>query len=93
MNQKEIIQELDNIKKRNKKVELEKAWETSLERKISVALITYIIVVIIMYFLDFENIFINALIPTIWYILSTIGVNPMKNIYIRKKKWNYENRI
>ena len=87
MNQEAIIKEIESLKKRNKKVELEKAWEISLERKISVAVITYIIVVIIMYFLNFENIFINALIPTIWYILSTIGVNPMKNIYIRRNKW------
>jgi hypothetical protein len=37
-----------------------------------------------MFFLKMENIFINALIPTFWYLLSTLGVNPIKKIYIKK---------
>lgn len=42
---KEIIdleKRISSIEKRNKKVELDKKWETSLFRKISIALITYI---------------------------------------------------
>ena len=53
-----------HIQKRNTKVEADKAWETSLERKVLVALITYIIVVIVMFLLQLENIFVSALIPT-----------------------------
>jgi len=77
-----LEKEIEKIKKRNKKVEADKSWEISTERKISVAIITYIMVVIIMYFLNFEKIYINALIPTFGYLLSTLWINPMKKIYI-----------
>ncbi len=81
--------ELDIIKKRNTKVEADKSWETSSIRKVLVAITTYIIVVIVMYFLKLENIFVAALIPTAWFLLSTLSINIVKKIYIEKyvKKW------
>ena len=44
-----IEQELENIKKRNKRVELDKSWETSWTRKICIMILTYLIVVIYSY--------------------------------------------
>ena len=81
---KYLESEIKKLKKRNKKVEADKAWETSWERKVLVAVITYIIVLIVMYFLGFENIFLGAIIPTAWYLLSTLGINPMKKMYVKK---------
>lgn len=76
--------EIKKIQQRNFKVEADKAWETSIQRKMSVAAITYIIVLLVMYFLDFEDIFFGAIIPTAWYLLSTLGVNSIKKIYVKK---------
>ncbi|MCD5384495.1 MAG: hypothetical protein LRZ97_01095 [Candidatus Pacebacteria bacterium] len=59
-----LEENVQKIQIRNLKVEGDKSWETSSQRKILVAVVTYITVVIIMYFLKIENIFINALIPT-----------------------------
>jgi len=72
------------IEERNRRVENDKAWETSNFRKISVAVTTYIIITIVMYFLGFENIFIGALIPTFGFLLSTLSINLLKNIYLKK---------
>ncbi len=84
-----LEEEIENIKLRNLKVEADKSWETSLFRKILVAIITYIIVVIVMYFLKLENIFIWALIPTAWFLLSTLSIKVVKKLYIERyvKKW------
>ena len=77
------IKKLEN---RNKKVEADKSWETSNFRKISVAVITYLVILIIMYLLDFKDIFINALIPTFGFLLSTLSIDILKKIYISKNK-------
>ena len=41
-----LEKEIEEIKKRNKRVELDKSWETSWTRKICIMLLTYIVVVI-----------------------------------------------
>lgn len=86
MNINEIIKEIENIKLRNQKVELDKAWETSIFRKISIILITYITMSLVMWYLKFDKPFLNALIPTLWYFLSTLSLSFMKIIYIKFKK-------
>lgn len=80
----ELEKEIDKIKSRNKKVEVEKAWEISLERKISILVLTYIIISLVMYFLNFDKPFINAIIPTFWYLLSTLSISFLKKKYIER---------
>ncbi len=46
MNQKQIEKEINKIKKRNKKVESDKSWETSTFRRITIALMTYVLIVL-----------------------------------------------
>lgn len=84
-----LEKELEKIKWRNQKVEADKAWETSCSRKILVAIIIYTIVVIVMYLLKLENIFVSAWIPTAWFLLSTLTINIVKKMYIERyvKKW------
>lgn len=86
MDTNEIVKEIENIKLRNQKVELDKAWETSIFRKISIILITYITMSLVMWYLKFDKPFLNALIPTLWYFLSTLSLSFMKIIYIKFKK-------
>lgn len=78
-----IEEELEKIKVRNKKVEMDKAWETSCTRKITIALATYIVMICVMYVLKMENPFISAIIPTLGFILSTLSANLIKNFWIK----------
>ena len=78
--------EIKKIQARNKKVELDKAWETSNTRKISIAVLTYFTMVLVMYSLDMESPFIEAIIPTLGFTLSTLGMNFLKAIWIKKQK-------
>ncbi len=67
-----IEQELENIKKRNKRVELDKSWETSWTRKICIMILTYVIVVIYSYLIkQYDNILLSSLVPVIGFALST----------------------
>ena len=46
----DLNKEIEEIKKRNKRVELDKSWETSWTRRICIMILTYIIVIIYSYF-------------------------------------------
>ena len=80
----EIKKEVDLIKEKNKKVEVDKAWETSNFRVISLSLITYIITAIVFYFIGVKNYLLNALIPTVGFYLSTQSLSIIKNFWIKK---------
>ena len=69
-----IETELEVIKKRNLKVEADKAWEISLFRKIVVAVITYIVAAAALYFIGVSNYLLSAVIPTLGFILSTLSL-------------------
>lgn len=77
-----LKQEIANIKQRNKKVEADKAWETSLFRKISILISTYLLASLVMYVIKVERVFFNALIPTLGYFLSTLTMPLLKKWWI-----------
>ena len=78
--------EIDEIKERNKRVEVDKAWETSLTRRLTVAISTYILIMIIMYMLEVEQPHLSAVIPTVGYLLSTLSVGLVKNWWLKNKR-------
>lgn len=80
-----IEQELENIKKRNKRVELDKSWETSWTRKICIIILTYLIVVIYSYLIkQYDNILLSSLVPVIGFALSTLSLKYIRKIWERK---------
>lgn len=81
-----LEQEIEKIKARNQKVELDKARETSLARKLAIALLTYIVVVIFFTIVKLGNPFINAIVPTIGFLLSTISFDILKKRRIKHQK-------
>lgn len=83
-NYEKLTKEIDKIKVRNSKVETDKAWETSFFRKVVIAVLTYGVIVLFFYFADLKKPFINAIVPTIGFILSTLSVSFFKNFWIKK---------
>lgn len=80
-----IEQELENIKKRNKRVELDKSWETGWTRKICIMILTYLIVVIYSYLIkQYDNILLSSLVPVIGFALSTLSLKYIRKIWERK---------
>jgi len=87
MKVEEIKKEIDMIKRRNKRVELDKAWETSLFRKVLIAILTYIVIVIFMWAIDIEDFLLNAIVPTAGFVLSTFSLSWIKYWWIGGMKW------
>ena len=84
---KDIEKEIEKIKERNKRVEKDKAWETSLPRKISIAILTYIVVIIYSYLIkNVSNIFLSSLVPVIGFLLSTLSLKAIRNIWEKNRK-------
>jgi len=69
-----LQKEIEAIKKRNKRVEADKARETSRTRRISIALLTYAVIVLFFYTAELPKPWINAIVPTIGFLLSTLSI-------------------
>ena len=79
---KEIEKEIELIKDRNKRVEKDKAWETSMLRKVSIAILTYIVVITYSYLIkNVSNIFLSSLVPVIGFGLSTLSLKGIRKIW------------
>jgi hypothetical protein len=77
----ELKQEIQKLKERNKKVETNKAWETSFTRKILLITTTYLIAAFTLIVIHNENPWLNALIPTLGFYLSTLTLPFIKTLW------------
>ena len=85
MNEEEILQKFKVIEQRNKRVELDKAWETSFTRRRFIAGVTYLIAFWFMWSIGVSDPYLNALVPTGGYILSTLSLPFLKKIWMKNK--------
>ena len=84
---KNLEKEIKEIKDRNKRVELDKKWETSLTRRLCICLLTYVIVVIYSYIISkTSNIWLSSLVPVIGFTLSTLSLTGVRMIWEKKIK-------
>ncbi len=83
----DLEKEIKEIKERNQKVELNKAWETSWTRKLCIMILTYIVVVLYSLTINkISNIFLSSLVPVIGFTLSTLSLNAVRKIWERRIK-------
>lgn len=79
---KDLEKEIQSIKERNARVELDKKWETSWTRKICICILTYIVVIIYSYVIrKYDNIFLSSLVPVIGFTLSTLSLKLVRKIW------------
>ena len=78
--------EIKKIQERNKRVELDKAWETSWTRKICIMILTYIVVIVYSYVIrKYDNIFLSSLVPVMGFTLSTLSLKLVRKIWENNK--------
>jgi len=82
----QVKKDIALIKERNARVEKNKAWETSLFRKILIAILTYIVIVLFFLFAKLPKPFLNPIVPTLGFVLSTLSVSYFKNIWIKRRE-------
>ena len=69
------------IEARNARVEKNKAWETSLTRRLSIALLTYFVVVAYLLLIDNDRPYVTAIVPAVGYFLSTLVMRNIKSLW------------
>ena len=79
-----LMEEIDRITERNRRVELDKAWETSWTRRGLVALITYVVATVFMWRIGISDPYFNALVPTGGYLLSTLTLSSVKRRWLHR---------
>ncbi|MDP3901365.1 MAG: hypothetical protein Q8Q37_00100 [bacterium] len=78
-------QKIEVIEQRNQKVEADKAWETSWTRRILLTVFTYLAIGVYMWAIDIPKPWLNAVVPAIALMLSTLTMPFFKKIWLKKK--------
>lgn len=72
------------IESRNRRVELDKKWETSWTRRISITALTYAVVACYLLAIGNNKPFVNACVPAIGFLLSTLVLNNIRSTWQKK---------
>lgn len=73
-----LEQQLEIIHQRNARVEADKAWEASPMRIGTICGITYLVATILLYVIGAHRFWLDALVPTFGFFLSTQSLPPIK---------------
>jgi hypothetical protein len=84
MTDQAIEKRVAELEARNRRVEGDKAWETSWVRRISIMLSTYLVVVAYLHFIVHTEAWINALVPVMGFVLSTLTISALKKQWLRR---------
>jgi hypothetical protein len=80
----QISEKIQKIEERNKRVEMDKAWEVSWTRRVFILAMTYIVASVWLYIIQENHILLKAMVPTIGYLLSTLSIPQIKKLWISK---------
>lgn len=77
----ELKKDIEDIKIRNKRVEQDKKWETSKTRKALLTIFTYLAIGLYLDAIKIPDPWLNAVVPTIGFLLSTLTMPFFKNLW------------
>lgn len=80
----DLEERITKIETRNKTVETDKAWETSYTRKIILIIFTYLSIGFYMNAINVSNPWLNAIIPSLGFLLSTLTLPFFKKLWTKK---------
>jgi len=79
----QLEEEIEKIKKRNQRVEADKAWETSYTRRILLMIFTYLAIGFYLVVIKIPNPWLNAIVPAVAFMLSTLTLPFFKKIWLK----------
>lgn len=82
----DVEKEIIEIQERNRRVEKDKEWETSTTRKVVIAGLTYVVVLLLLLVVHVPNPYVNALVPSAGFLLSTLSLPWFKRKWIETRK-------
>jgi hypothetical protein len=74
------------IEERNRNVELGKEWETSWARRLVLMGLTYLTLGIYMWAIDLPRPWLNAIVPAIGFMISTLTMPWFKSLWLKFRK-------
>ncbi len=81
----DVQSQIDRLKERNKKVESDKERESSWTRKVSIAIITYFLVVLFLKLTHNNQPRLNALVPMGGFLLSMLSLDIVRKLRAKCK--------
>ncbi len=81
----ELEKEITKIKDRNVRVEMDKAWEMSFERRTMIAVGIYIGAIALLTIIRADNAIWGAIIPVFGYIISTLTLPFLKEQWMKRR--------
>lgn len=83
-----LEQKIQVIEERNKRVAADKAWETSWTRRILLSIFTYLAIGVYMWAIGIERAWLNAVVPAVAFMLSTLTMPFFKKLWLRRNQKN-----
>lgn len=80
-----LEERVSRIEERNRSVELDKAWETSWTRRLTIIGFTYLAIGIFLRVIDVERPWLSAIVPAIAFTLSTLTMPYFKRMWIHRR--------
>lgn len=74
------------IEERNRRVELDKEWETSLTRRLLILIGTYAILGAYLWAIAIPRPWLNAIVPAVGFALSTLALTPARRAWERWRR-------
>ncbi len=81
-----LEQRVQKIEERNRKVETDKAWETSWTRRTLLTAFTYLAIAIYMWAIGITNPWLNAVVPAVAFMLSTLTMQYFKKLWVKFRR-------
>lgn len=78
-----IEKRVSALESRNKRVELDKAWEGSYTRRALIIVFTYLSIGLYMWVINVDSPWLNAVIPSLGFTLSTLTLPVFKKIWMK----------
>ena len=80
--EKELDYRVNKIEKRNKRVELDKRWEKSWTRKLTITGLTYAVILIYLFVVKNSNPWVNAIVPSLGFLLSHLALGWVRSLWM-----------
>ena len=85
MELRDLEKNVEEILERNKRVELDKKWESSTTRKVCIAILTYIVVIIYSFLISkTSNVFLSSLVPVFCFTFSSLSLKAVRKVWEKK---------
>lgn len=83
---KNLREEIEKIKARNRRVESDKAWETSIARTVFIAIASFVIAYVLMSLIGENSPFWKAIAGSILYIISSASYGVLKSWWLKRNR-------